>query len=165
MKRFLAFLLLVTMFSLSGCAGQTQSFTIDAYGVGLKTPEGWSVEEDSAFDLQLSNGASYMSLMAYHRDEVDMSPAEVHAWHDESLLEERENVRELEAETTGELGGKKVTTVVYAAGLEGEENYYSSSMVELSEDLILWMVVSGPVDEFEADRDMIRDVIASLNVK
>ncbi|MBQ7871385.1 MAG: hypothetical protein IJ357_04515 [Oscillospiraceae bacterium] len=165
MKKFLAFLLLFGVLALAGCAGQTQSVTIEAYGITLSVPEGWATEADSAFDLQLSDGTGYMSLMAYYRDEVDMSPTQVHAWHDEALLADREAVSELEAETTEEIKGKTVTTVVYAAGSEGEENYYSSSMVELSEDLILWMVVSGPVDEFEADRDMIHDVLASLSTK
>lgn len=163
MKKSCIWLLILSMLVISGCVSATKHFSIDAYGISLKMPEDWAAVEDSTFDLQLSNGTAYMSLMAYRRDEVDMSTSEIQRWHDDALLGSREGVRVIEDERSEEIDGKTVQTMVYGYTLDDTENYYYSTITALNDTTFVWLVVTAPMKDLDEDRDMIRAMLVSLS--
>lgn len=124
-----------------------ETFEIEAYHLTLKTDDKWVKTDAENFDVQISDGNSRLSVMAYR--DIDLAegqtPAGLYTWHTEDLLSRRENVETVEGTKTQKRAGKTMQYSLHSAERNGNKNYYLSCLVTFDDqdEVFVWVLYNG----------------------
>lgn len=181
MKRILAYTMsmAVLVMMLTGCglldsyahfvannAATDRKFKVEGYDITLTASKEWEKSADTSFDLQIGNGSSYLSIMAY--DKIDLAeretPEDIYDWHNEDLFSRRDNVKLVEEPVTYTSNGKVITRTMYSAERDGVKNYYCSCLVtfEDDEDVFAWVILTGTPSYLVDHRDDILEIVDTM---
>lgn len=133
----LAALLVLGM--LAGCNAEeekTPDHMVPGYDIGLYTGEGWTVAEESDYDLQLSKSGVTMYVMGFTvMDFVDMPAAEdLYLECNEDLFEDKTDLSVKEKESSYEKNGKKLISTLFSAKSGEETRQYYCFMVSFTDE-------------------------------
>ena len=175
-KKTAMFLCIVLMssFLLSGCnliksentASMDKEFFIDYYNVSFTATQEWSQTDQDNFDLQLTNGEAYFSVMTYYTIDLPVgdTPENIYAWQNEDLFSRRENVETVEDERIIISDGKIITATMFSAERDGKKNYYYSCLVQLgnNEDVFSWIIVTALPSYMQKNKDVFLDIMKTM---
>lgn len=175
MKYFRIFLsLLIICLMLTGCSfvgpiGEKKDviFEIPFYKLSLTANESFEKDnEDSNWDLQLTNGNAYISIMAYKYIDLaeDQSPKEIYDWHNEELFSKRDNVSVVKEAVTETEADRTIIKTRYSAENDGSKNYYDSYLLDFKNDEVFaWVLVTGTPSYIESTKEL-EDIVYTLKI-
>ncbi len=168
-------LILCSLLCVAGCAGvgggspaepTRVTFAVEGYGLQIMADDTFENNTGGEWDMQLTNDECYISVMAYKYAELteDLTPQNVYKLQNDSFLEKRTNVRELEKEFTEVIEGRTVTVKLYSAERDGVENYYASYLLDIPEsEVCAWLLISTTPSYFEENREHLNNIACSLS--
>lgn len=170
MKKTLVMLLSVCLL-LSGCSVfeevtpfieiTEKVFSVEGYGLQVTADSSFTENTGGSFDLQITDGDSYISIMAYKYIDLpeDTTPLDVYDAQNEDLISKRTAVTVIEeAETQGD-----ITQALYSAEKDGVKNYYGSYLVDFpQEETFAWVLVTAAPSNFERNREYLEDIVFSI---
>ena len=169
MKKAIVFLLSVVMLvSAAGCSGNTAEptvFSIDDYGLQLTADSTFREKTGGSFDLQITNGKAYVSIMAYKYIDLpaDTTPLDVYETQNADLFGKREAVTAIEADKTQAVSHGTMTYALYSAQRDGVKNYYATYMMDFPEDeTFAWVLITATPSYLDANRDSLHSIVCSL---
>jgi predicted small lipoprotein YifL len=158
MKKIAVLLAVVLILSaFAGCA-KKDPFEIPGYSIEFDPGDGWSTVEDSGYDLQLTNGKAYITVMAYVSTDFIDPPDPLEIYRDQNdveIISAREGIAVVEEETSyNHKSGKTITTTMYSAQYNGTENRYLSCMVQFNNeaDSFVWFLFNSTADYMSKHR-------------
>lgn len=161
--------MMILMVFLSGCAINTDvqderednEFYIEDYGISLSVPKEWEeCESESEYDLYLTNGGSYLGVMAYLMIDLpqEYTMEGYYELQNESFLSRRENVEIVEPQQTITCEGKKITTTMFSGERNGGKSYYYICLVTFDDkpDEFAYVLISSiPSQMLKHQEDML----------
>ena len=112
-KILVAFLITCIVFSATGCSAlnlktEEKVFDIENYKLQITADSTFSEETGGEFDLQITNGDCYISIMAYKQIDIsdELTPLDVFDMQNEDLFSRRTAVRVIEEAKTQNLSQK-----------------------------------------------------------
>ena len=120
----------------------------------------------SNFDLQITNGNSYIGIMAYKYIDLPngLTPLDVYDMQNEDIFSRRESVAVIEEAETQSLPNGVLTQAVYSAEKDGVKNYYAAYLVDLpEEETFAWVLVSAIPSYLVANREYLHNIVCSLS--
>ncbi len=173
MKKFYCVLLLIcTVLSASGCAdllpAQTPRetvFPIDAYHLQITADSSFKSVEVSNFDLQITNGSVYLSVMGYHYIDLptDSAPIDYYNFHNEDMFSRRQNVAVIEEAKTESSAERTLIRTLYSAEKDGVKNYYASYLVDFPEaGVFAWVLVTSTPSYMQNNSAALHEIVCSL---
>ena len=144
----LAALLVLGM--LAGCNAEEEKkpdHVVTGYDINLYTGEGWSVVEDSGYDMQLTKDGITMSIIGFTAmDFVDMPTAEdLYLDCNNELFEEKTGKSVKEKESSYEKNGNKIISTLFSAKNGDKTELYYCFMVSFADEAEskAWVCFSG----------------------
>ena len=176
MKKVIVFLLLTCiLFSAAGCSVLEKAdsllkptdvvFAIDSYQLQITADSSFQEKTSGSFDLQITNGSSYISIMAYRYMDLpdSVTPLDVYDMQNEDLLGKRTAVAVMEETKTETVSRHTVTQTLYSAEKDGVKNYYASYLIDFSEEETLaWVLVSATPSYLTDNREYLDNIVCSL---
>lgn len=184
MKKAIIFLLTVCMvLSAAGCTLPIDSlsstkptettppkpeetvFNIDTYHLKLTADSTFSENTGGSFDLQITNGHAYVSVMAYHYIDLPtgVTPQDVLEMQNEDLFSKREHVTTIEETKTESNAQQTITHGLYSAERDGVKNYYASYLVDLPEaEVFAWVLVTAVPSYLVENQEFLHNIVCSL---
>lgn len=175
-KKVSLFMCIVMLSSvlLSGCSlakttnkvAIDKEFFIDYYNISFTASQEWSETDQNNFDLQITNGDSYFSVMTYYTIDLPAgdTPESIYAWQNEDLFSRRENVEIVEDERIIISDGKIITATMFSAERDETKNYYYSCLVQLgdNEDVFSWIIVTALPSYMQKNKDVFLDIMKTM---
>ena len=174
-KKFAVILLvLCSLFCVAGCAGIGSGFTaeptrvnfpIEGYGLQIMADDTYEEKTGGEWDIQLTNDEAFISVMVYKYSDLSdgMTAQDVYRIQNNSFLENRTNVKELEKESTEVIEGKTVTQKLYSAEKDGAENYYASYIFDIPEkETCAWLLISAVPSYYTENKEHLNNIACSL---
>lgn len=176
MKKGIAILLLICiLISVAGCgaAGKGASltqpaekvFSIETYHLQITADTKFEDDTGGSYDLQLTNGKCYVSIMAYSYLDLPegVTPQDVYEMQNEDLFSKRTAVQTIEDAQTQSLPDKTVTHALYSAEREGVKNYYASYLVDIPDsETCAWVLVTAMPSYLKDNREYLHSIVCSL---
>src|SRR5690554_4925542 len=87
-----------------------ECYYLEEYNLEIDIPESWQKTTDTQFDLQFTNGNTYVSLFVYFKNQLAeyQIPLDVSEQHIEELFSKRQNVVKLSEENKEDYEDKVV---------------------------------------------------------
>lgn len=162
-------IMMILMVFLSGCGINTdvqderkdKEFYIEDYGISLLVPKEWEeCELESECDLYLTNGESYLGVMAYYLIDLpkEYTIERYYEIQNENFLSRRENVEIVEPQKTISCEGKKITTTMFSGERDGGKSYYYICLVTFDDnpDVFAYVLISAiPSKMLKQQEDML----------
>lgn len=161
-------LMMAMVMMFTGCASEeaAKEFNVSGFGINLTATESWEESADTPFDIQITNGKCYVSVMAYKTADVEAyyTPLEIYDWHNEDIFSRRDDMEIVEELTTYAGTGKTITKTLYSAVNEDVENHYLSCLVTFDDnpDVFAWVLVSTMPSYMEDNEEALLEIIDSM---
>lgn len=142
-----------------------REFEVEDYGITLTASKDWEKSEETPFDLQIGDGNSYLSIMAYDKIDLadDQTPEDIYKWHNEDLFGRRDNVELVEEPITYTGNGKTITRAMYSAERDGMKNYYCSCLVTFEGgDVFAWVIMTGTPSYLVKHLDSMLEIVDTM---
>ena len=180
MKKFkllISVIIIATL--LSGCAfipnklankqeNDNVIFAISDYNMQLTADSEFKkAEQESEWDLQITDNNVYLSVMAYKSIDLNenQSPEDAYDAQNKELFEKRDNVSVIIKKNTEISEDKIIIHTRYSAESEVGKNYYDSFLVNFPEkETFAWILVSGVPSVIENYTEKVEDMVFSLAV-
>ncbi|MBQ2730410.1 MAG: hypothetical protein IJF24_00125 [Clostridia bacterium] len=176
-KKIMGVLLLICiLFSFGGCSAlnivnsyiePTESiFKIDSYHLQITADSTFEEETGGDFDLQITNGDCYISVMAYKQIDIsdDLTPLDVFDIQNEDLFSRRTNVNVIEEAKTQTLSQKNITKKLYSAEKDNVKNYYATYLIDFPDDkTFAWVLVSAIPSYLDENQEYVHNIVCSLS--
>ena len=180
MKKFKILISLVLIFTmLSGCSVLNKkeedktptlklTFPIIEYGLSVKSNTDFEAVSDKGnWDLQITNGDIYFSVMAYKTIDLaeDQTPNDVYTIQNKQLFENRENVQTVIATKNVSHQGRNITHTRYSAESDVGKNYYDSFLVTFdgNPDVFAWILATGVPSTMDEYKATIEEMVLSIS--
>lgn len=140
-------------------------FTVDTYQLQLTADSSFQENTAGSFDLQITNGQCYISIMAYSYIDLpqDTTPADVYEMQNQDLFGKREHVTAVEDTVTQAPSGALVSYGLYSAERDGTKNYYATYLMDFPDgETFAWVLVTSAPSYMEANREMLHNYVCSL---
>ena len=140
-------------------------FPIDTYQLKITADSTFSEKTGGSFDLQITNGSTYVSVMAYKHIDLPtgLTPQDVWGKQNEQLFGKRENVATVEETKTESTAQKSITHALYSAEKDGVKNYYASYLVDFpAEQTFAWVLVTAMPSYFVENQAYLHNIVCSL---
>ena len=153
---------------LAGCSGGEAPirFYIEDYNLAFMAPQEWERTENYNFDLKITDGKAYFSVMVYYSIDLaaDETPKDVYAWQNNDLFSKRENVEVVEEEQIIQYDGGTITATLFSAEREHKKNYYYSCLVQLddNEDIFMWVLINATPSYILKNQNTYFDMIKTM---
>lgn len=174
-KAILILVVICVLFSAAGCAAVIDPesvftskevvFTIDDYQLQITADETFEENTGGAFDLQLTNKKSYISVMAYKYMDLPegMTTQDVYKMQNEDLFSKRTAVTAVEEVKTQTLSQKSITYATYSAEKDGVKNYYVTYLVDIpQEETFAWVLVTAAPSYMDHNQEYLHNIVCSL---
>ncbi len=163
----LIFFLILPMFSLAGCSAPKETvFNIDSYDLQITADSIFNEDTAGDFDLQITNGDCYISVMAYKQIDIsdDLTPLDVYDMQNEALFTQRTAVNVIEEAKTQTSSQQVVTHTLYSAEKDSVKNYYATYLIELPDDeTFAWVLVTAMPSYLEENKEYLHNIVCSLS--
>lgn len=168
------YIVLISSVLLSGCnlakttnnVSMDKDFFIDYYNISFTASQEWAKTDQNNFDLQITNGDAYFSVMTYYTIDLPVgdTPESIYDWQNEDLFSRRENLEVVEEEQIIKSDGRTITTTLFSAEREGTKNYYYSCLVQLddNEDVFSWIIVTAMPSYMKKNQDAFLDIMKTM---
>lgn len=148
-------------------ANKDKEFTIDDYGLSFTATEKWEIDDNPGeFDIQIKDGDSNISIMAYYSSEIPdgWTSEYTYEWQNEELFRKRDNVSEVEPLQVIESEGKTIFTTMISAEREEVKNYYYSCLVQFddNEDVFAFVIFNGVPSHIMAHKEEFLKYMSSM---
>ncbi len=157
-----------TVIAVSSTESQEEKFVIDYYDIVVPTEGDWKdVTEGKPFDLQLHDGNSYYSVMAYKYVDLaeGQTPEDIYEWHNEDIMGKRDNSQLITADIVTKMDGKCITKRMYSAERDGNKNYYVSYLVDFEEEeTFAWVLVTATPTTMMKNSDKYHKMVENMSV-
>lgn len=167
MKKLTLLLLIVCMlFSAAGCSALNdvadlispteEVFSIEGYRLQITADSTFKTNTGGNFDLQITNGKAYISIMAYKYIDLpeDTTPQDVYDVQNEDLFSKRTNVTAIE---------ESETQALHSAEKDGVKNYYATYLIDLPDaETFAWVLVTATPSYFENNKEYLNNIVYSL---
>ncbi len=169
MKKVTVFLLAVCMLlSATGCSLSEVTekvFTVDDYQLQITADSTFREDTMGEFDLQICNGDSYVSIMAY--EYIDLpegkQPIDVFDLQKEDISGRRTNVERAEELEAKNLPSKVIAHEIYSGEREGIRNYYGMYLLDFPEaETFAWVLVSAMPSYYENNSEYLNNIVCSI---
>lgn len=143
-----------------------KTFEIASYGVQITADGSFSENTEGAWDLQITDGSVYVSVMVYKYSDLgeDMTPRDVYDVQNEDIFSRRDNVKTISAEKSTELDGKNMIYTRYSAESDGFKNYYDSYLVDIpASETLAWILITGVPSNVENRTAELEKIASSLS--
>ncbi len=147
---------------------QEEKYVIDYYDI-VVTAEGYweDVTEGKPFDLQLHDGSSYYSVMAYKY--IDLSegqtPEDIYHWHNSDIMSKRDNVKQFSLDLFTQMDDKCITKNEYLADYNGNRNFYMSYLVDFKEEeTFAWILVTATPTTLMKNNDKYEAMVKNVSI-
>lgn len=175
-KKVLLFMcMMMSLVLISGCnltettnkMKMDKEFFIDYYNISFTASQEWSETDQDNFDLQITNGDSYFSVMTYYTIDLPEgdTPESIYAWQNEDLFSKRENVEIVAEEPVVISDGKIITATMFSAERDGKKNYYYSCLVQfgiINKDVFSWIIVTAQPSYMQKNKDVFLDIMKTM---
>ena len=174
-KAILVFLAVCMLCSLAGCSElhnlespfqPTETvFSIDSYRLQITADSTFRENTGGAFDLQITNGKAYVSIMAYQYMDLPegVTPQDVYEVQNEDLFSKRTAVAVVEDTKTQTLSQKELTYAMYSAEKDGTKNYYATYLVDIPlEKTFAWVLVTATPTYLDNNQEYLHNIVCSL---
>jgi len=141
-------------------------FPIDSYDLQLTADSSFQEKTGGSFDLQITNGKAYVSVMAYKYIDLPegVTPRDVYDMQNEDLFSKRTAVTVIEEIKTQTVSQKTVTQALHSAEKDGVKNYYATYLIDLPEEEVLaWVLVTATSSYLEAKQEYLNNIVFSLS--
>lgn len=169
-------LLICILLSLTGCSvlNIAKSFTeptemvfaIDGYDLQIKADSSFSEKTEGDFDLQITNGDCYISIMAFKRIDISdsLTPLDVFDMQNETLFGQRSAVKVIEDAKTQALPEKSITNALYSAEKDGVKNYYATYLIDFTDgEVFVWALVSAMPSYLDENKEYLHNIVCSVS--
>lgn len=166
---FLTLCLILTGCSLMKNSWEKQEavFEIPLYGLTLTAYDTYRVDaENSSWDLQITDGNAYISVMAYKYIDLseEQTPEAIYDYHNSDIFSRRDNVKVIEEAAATREESRTITKTRYSAELDGTKNYYDSFLVDFrGNEVFAWVLVTGTPSYVENSKEL-SDIVYSLKI-
>lgn len=140
-------------------------FSIDSYQLKITADSTFFDKTGGSFDLQITNGRAYVSVMAYKYIDLPsgLTPLDVLDMQNEDIFSKRTNVTTVEETTTESTSQKSITHALYSAEKDGAKNYYASYLVDFpAEQTFAWVLVTAMPSYFVENQEYLHNIVCSL---
>ena len=172
MKKAMILLLAVCiLWSAAGCSLFTpaepvqKTFLVESYDLQILADDTYSEKTGGSFDLQLTNEASYISIMAYRYSDLPegTTPRDVYDIQNQDIFSKREAVAEMEKTETFSLPQGEAIRGVYTAEKDGSKNYYVTYLIDLpEEETLAWVLVTALPTYYPNHKEHLDNIVYSL---
>ena len=176
MKKTMFILLAVCMlWSAAGCSAlggihtptepARKTFLVENYALQIMADDTFYEDTGGSFDLQITNGNSYVSIMAYRYSELaeGTTARDVYDIQNEDIFSKRVAVTEIEKTETFSLPQGEVIYGLFSAERDGSKNYYASYVIDLPEkETLAWVLVTAIPSYFHNNREHLNNIACSL---
>ena len=140
-------------------------FPIDSYHLQITADSTFSQNTGGSFDLQITNGSAYISIMAYKYIDLPtgLTPLDVLKKQNEDLFSKRNNVTTVEDVKTQSTSQQSITHALFSAERDGVKNYYASYLVDFpAEQTFAWVLVTATPSYFVENQEYLHNIVCSL---
>lgn len=142
--------------------------SLGIYPMELPLPESWYVTDATNFDLQISNDLFNVSFYGYLAEDIRNydAPKDVFQEQNQSLMDKRDNVTQLQDYKTEELSDRIIHSEIYSAERDGIENYYAFYFVEFkNSEAGVWILITSLPSLFDYYQDSLEKIVLSVKMK
>lgn len=176
MKRYSVFLLAVcVLFSATACSvlNDVESlveptetvFSVNNYHLQITADSTFDQNTGGNFDLQITNGNTYISIMAYKYIDLpeDVTPQDVYNTQNEDLFSKRTAVTTIEEAKTQTLSQSVLTHALHSAEKDGIKNYYATYLLDFPDkEIFAWVLVTAMPSYMDSNREYLHNIVCSL---
>lgn len=146
---------------------EPKTFEMEFYGLCLTADDSYKeVEDKGEWDLQITNGNAYISVMAYYLIDLaeDQNPKGIYDSHNEDIFSTRDNISVIKSAQTQTQGQKTITKTRYSGEWEGNKNYYDSYLLEFEGgDVFAFVLVTGTPSYIENTKEL-EEIVHSISI-
>ena len=169
MKKTILFILMsCILFSNIGCTLLNPSekiFSIENYNLQITADSTFSEENDSNFDLQITNDKSYISIFAFKYIDLanGQTPLDIFDIQNEIAFTLRTEVDLIEEAKSQSFSNHTITQALYSAKNNNVKNYYATYLIDFPEyEVFAWVLITTTPSYFNKNREYLNDIVCSL---
>ncbi len=153
----------------SGCSSAPKEITheITDYNLQITADSKFKDAKSESWDLQLSDGMSYISVMAYSYSDLaeGQTPKDLYNYHNDDLFSRRENVSVIEKEKAEKTSTANVVKTRFSAEKDSSKNYYDSFLFEFEKgEVFAWVLISATPSYLEKNTNELHNIVYSLTL-
>ena len=169
MKKAILFILVsCILFSNIGCTliqPSEKIFSIDNYNLQITADSTFSQENDSNFDLQITNDKSYISIFAFKYIDLskEQTPLDIFDKQNEDIFSRRTEVNLIEETKSQSFSNHTITQALYSAEKDGVKNYYAPYLIDFPEDdVFAWVLITATPSYLIDNREYLNNIVCTL---
>ncbi len=169
MKKAILFILIsCILFSNIGCTliqPSEKIFSIDNYNLQITADSTFSQENDSNFDLQITNDKAYISIFAFKYIDLsnEQTPLDIFDKQNEDIFSRRTEVNLIEETKSQSFSNHTITQALYSAEKDGVKNYYAPYLIDFPEDdVFAWVLITATPSYLIDNREYLNNIVCTL---